>query len=313
MDSGAAAAAVVPRVLLIGAVAGIGVLHTLVPDHWLPIAIVARQEGWSRRETASAALRAGLGHVITTLAIGLAAWGAGTAFALRFGSLVSNISGLALVGFGAWIGLAALREVRQARGNAHPHAHTHDGHEHVHAAGPNNHNDPRGPADDRKDPHKRFVSRAGRVPLETGRGGAAVLTRHVHAHRHSGGAPHAHLHEHTPATWHDVPAQWDGEPPRHVHTHKRSARTALPLILGSSPMVEGIPAFFAASKYGFELVAIMALAFGLSTIVTYVALCVYSTAQLRRVKFGRLENYGEVISGAFIALVGAVFLALPAL
>lgn len=82
---------------------------------------------------------------------------------------------------------------------------------------------------------------------------------------------------------------------------------ALLLILGSSPMVEGIPAFFAASRYGIAVIALMAIVFAISTIVTYVLLCVYSAAGLQRVKLGPLERYGEVISGMFIALVGVVF------
>jgi len=72
-------------------------------------------------------------------------------------------------------------------------------------------------------------------------------------------------------------------------------------------MVEGIPAFFAASRYGVALLVLMAFVFAASTIVTYVALCVYSTAGLQRVKLGALERYGEVISGMFISLVGVVF------
>jgi hypothetical protein len=47
--------------------------------------------------------------------------------------------------------------------------------------------------------------------------------------------------------------------------------------------------------------------FAVSTITAYVALCVYSTAGLQRVKLGPLERYGEVISGEFIACVGVVF------
>lgn len=85
------------------------------------------------------------------------------------------------------------------------------------------------------------------------------------------------------------------------------------LILGSSPMVEGIPAFFAAGKYGVGLIAAMAVAFGISTIATYVLLCVYSTVGLQRVNLGSFEKYGEVASGAFIALVGLVFLFIPVL
>jgi len=58
-----------PQLLLIGAVTAVGVLHTMVPDHWLPITVLAHQRGWSRGETAHAALQAGTGHVASTLAI----------------------------------------------------------------------------------------------------------------------------------------------------------------------------------------------------------------------------------------------------
>ena len=94
---------------------------------------------------------------------------------------------------------------------------------------------------------------------------------------------------------------------QHAHNHKTTARTALLLILGSSPMVEGIPAFFAVGKYGVGVIGAMAVLFALSTIATYVLLCVYSTADLQRVNLGALERYGEVLSGAFIALVGVAF------
>ena len=77
------------------------------------------------------------------------------------------------------------------------------------------------------------------------RGETAVLTRHIHLHRHGRGAPHGHWHDHLPATVHPIAAELTFEPPLHEHHHKTSARTALILILGSSPMVEGIPAFFA--------------------------------------------------------------------
>ena len=78
-------------------------------------------------------------------------------------------------------------------------------------------------------------------------------------------------------------------------------------------MIEGIPAFFAAAKYGAGLIAVMALVFAVATIATYVALCVWSAAGLRRVSLGRFEAYGEVLSGLIVAAVGAVFLAFPLL
>jgi hypothetical protein len=151
--------------------------------------------------------------------------------------------------------------------------------------------------------------RADAVTAETLREGGArqVLTRHIHLHRHGRGAAHGHWHDHLPATAHAIAAELTFEPPLHEHRHKTSARTALILILGSSPMVEGIPAFFAAGKYGPGLIVAMALVFAISTIATYMLLCVYSTAGLQRVRLGAFERYGEVLSGAFITLVGVAF------
>jgi hypothetical protein len=100
-------------------------------------------------------------------------------------------------------------------------------------------------------------------------------------------------------------------PPLHVHMHRMSGRTALLLILGSSPMIEGLAAFLAASRLGVTTILVMSIAFALSTIATYVVLCVVSAEGMQRVRLGPLERYGEVISGVFIALGGVVFWAWP--
>jgi hypothetical protein len=196
--------------LLIGAVIAVGVLHTIVPDHWLPIAVVARHFKWTPARTAGAAAVAGFGHTASTLAIGLVVWLGGVALATRFGNVVSIVAGVALVAFGLWIAIGALRELR-----AHPHVRS------------------------------------------------------------------------TPA---------------------RSTSAVLLIVLGSSPMVEGIPAFFAAARFGAGLLAVMAVCFAISTIATYVVLCVSSRAVLARLSLGPFERYGEAISGAVIAVVGAAFL-----
>jgi hypothetical protein len=72
-------------------------------------------------------------------------------------------------------------------------------------------------------------------------------------------------------------------------------------------MVESLPVFFVASVYSAVQLAIMAVVFPASTIITYVVPCIYSAAGLQRGRLGSVERYGEVISGAFIALVGVVF------
>jgi ABC-type nickel/cobalt efflux system permease component RcnA len=246
-----------PALLLVGAVAAVGVLHTIVPDHWVPITLIARQRGWSIAQTVRAALVAGTGHVLSTLAIAVVVWGAGALAARRFGNLVDTLASLALIGFGGWIAISTLLDMRKARGG---HGHSH-GHDHGHTHGPEG--------------------------LMTADGG--------HGPGDHGHAAHVHHHHH------------------HAARPKTGSRTALLLILGSSPMVEGIPAFFAAGKYGVGLIAVMALVFGAATIATYVVLCAASVAGLQRVSLGPLERYGEVLSGAFIALIGVVFWAWPVL
>jgi hypothetical protein len=69
--------------LLIVSVAVVGVPHTIVPDHWAPITLIVRQRGWSKGETACAALQAGIGHVVSTLIIASVIWFAGVAVAVR--------------------------------------------------------------------------------------------------------------------------------------------------------------------------------------------------------------------------------------
>lgn len=94
---------------------------------------------------------------------------------------------------------------------------------------------------------------------------------------------------------------------KHTQDAKAGSRMALLLILGSSPMIEGIPAFFAAGQYGLGLLIIMALVFAAATIATYIVLSVDSAKGLDQFRFGQFEQYGEIVSGMLIAVVGAVF------
>jgi hypothetical protein len=233
--------------LLIVTVAVVGVLHTLVPDHWAPIAVIARSRGWTRARTARAAALAGFGHVGSTLVLGIAAWALGAVAAAHYGSLVTRVAALALIGFGAWIAIAAWREADHGR------------------------------------------RRAG----------------HAHLHRHEDGTQHLHWHEHPGDDWHAIDSD---VAVLHAHTHDVTGRIALLFILGSSPMVEGLPAFFAASAYGASLLGAMAIVFAVSTTGTYVALSTLAHGGLERMSLGRLERYGEVLSGAFVACVGAAAL-----
>ncbi|MHB8529081.1 MAG: hypothetical protein ACYC8V_06165 [Caulobacteraceae bacterium] len=335
-----------PELLLVGAVGAVGVFHTMVPDHWVPITLIARQQGWSRARTARAALIAGTGHVLSTLAIAAVVWIAGVAVAQKFGGWVNTIASVALVLFGGWIAISALRDLRRGGGRDHGHGH---GHGHGPAfASPGQGEDIHGPE------RERFETLDGPIDLSIHETGGPPRFRLTGGHfasasletiRPDGGRqaftfaprgaywetpeaipePHgfevilklAHgEHEHTYSTRfaeheHDRGRDHGGED--HGSKPKPGRRTALLLILGSSPMVEGIPAFFAASRYGAGLIIVMSVVFAAATIATYVILCVGSMAGLQRVRLGPIERYGEVLSGAFIAVIGVVFWIWPLL
>jgi ABC-type nickel/cobalt efflux system permease component RcnA len=310
--------------LLVGAVAAVGVLHTIVPDHWVPITLIARQRDCSKAETARMALKAGAGHVLSTLAIALVIWVGGVAVAARFGHWLDTIASVALIGFGAWIAIGAWRDLRTRHGHSHDHGHGHSHYfSHLQGASPVH-----GPELQKIDtehgevalsifesgvpPHFRLTGNFGdSAVLETRRDDGS---RQTFTSKNRGNywesaeeIPEPHQFAVTLTIDHEAHGH------EHPHPEKTKNRTALLLILGSSPMVEGIPAFFAGGKYGVGLIILMSVVFAATTIATYLLLCVYSVAGLKRISLGPLERYGEVLSGAFIALIGLVFWIWPVL
>ncbi len=314
--------------LLIASVAVVGVLHTIVPDHWVPITLIARERKWTRAQTARAALTAGTGHVVTTLILGSIVWLAGVAVSTQFCHVVDLISSLALIAFGLWIGVSSWREMHSGR---HGHSHNFTFKEgDIHGPELQRIETPEGVVElsifeHDMPPHFRITGlELDRYTVETVREGNIAQTFEMEnkggywqsvesipephefsvnvsiAHRGDMQTYKVHFAEHSHGHSHD-----------HAPTKSKNTRTALLLILGSSPMIEGIPAFFAAGKYGIGVISVMAIVFAIATIATYVLLCVYSSAGLENVKLGAFEKYGEVFSGAFIALVGLVFFIWP--
>ena len=55
-------------------------------------------------------------------------------------------------------------------------------------------------------------------------------------------------------------------------------------------MVEAIPVFFAAGKCGIGLMIVMSISLAISTIATYVLLCVFSTVGLQRVTYAMARS-----------------------
>jgi hypothetical protein len=112
---------------LAAATVTLATLHTLAPDHWMPIAALARSQRWSARRTARITAACGLGHVTSSVTLGLLAVAFGIEMFTQFGAHLESVAGLLLIAFGVVYGLWGLRHAA-----AHLHGHHHHHYDHVH-------------------------------------------------------------------------------------------------------------------------------------------------------------------------------------
>jgi nickel/cobalt exporter len=118
--------------------AGLGFLHTLLgPDHYLPFVAMSRVGGWSLTKTTVITLLCGVGHVLSSVVLGVVGIAVGIAvFKLEtIESVRGELAGWLLLAFGLTYFAWGVR--RAVRNKPHTHLHAHaDGtthhHEHVH-------------------------------------------------------------------------------------------------------------------------------------------------------------------------------------
>jgi nickel/cobalt transporter (NicO) family protein len=105
-------------VLLVSAVS-VAFFHALAPDHWVPFVALAKGGRWSMRKLGWVATLAGLGHVLSSLLIGVIGLWAGWAVH-RMEGVEAWRGGVAiwlLIGFGAAYALWGFKHAQ------HPHPH----------------------------------------------------------------------------------------------------------------------------------------------------------------------------------------------
>ncbi|WP_370348200.1 hypothetical protein [Catenulispora sp. EB89] len=144
---------------LMFAAAGVGFGHAVLPDHWMPLAVLSRTRRYPTCRTVRLSLAAGVTHVLVSLLMGAVLVLVG----LQFRDTVSRHTDLVIGGILLVTGAAFLVMELVGRG----HGHSHDG-EHGHGYG---HGRGHGPTHDH------------------GHG-------HEHEHEHEHGHEHEHSHDH---------------------------------------------------------------------------------------------------------------------
>ena len=116
--------------LVLGAAVVVAILHSLLPDHWVPLAIVARTQRWSLLRVGRVTFLASLGHVVTSLILGGILALIGLQFQKQFETQQGHIIGAVLILTGI-IFLIWGMVGHGPHGHQHEEGHTPD-HEHDH-------------------------------------------------------------------------------------------------------------------------------------------------------------------------------------
>ncbi len=119
---------------LLAAAAGVGFGHAILPDHWVPLAVIGRTRRYPLSRVARLSSLAGIAHVMVSIALGAVLIAIGLQFRSTIQSAQDTIIGLVLIATG--IGFVVL-ELTGHGHDHHDHDHDHDGgghhHDHGHA------------------------------------------------------------------------------------------------------------------------------------------------------------------------------------
>ncbi len=122
--------------ILAATAASIGFVHTVTgPDHYLPFIVIGRARRWKLRKTLFTAAICGVGHVLSSVVLGLVGIALGVAVGhLEFIEGVrGNLAAWMLISFGLVYSIWGLRQAVRNKPHTHHHLHA-DGttHEHEH-------------------------------------------------------------------------------------------------------------------------------------------------------------------------------------
>ena len=260
--------------LLLLAAAGVGIAHSVLPDHWVPLALIARTNRWSLGRTAKVSFLASLGHVAVSLILGVLLAVAGLALrnavVAEEGQIVGGVLVFTGIGFLIW----ALRIRGHGHGHSHPHTHPHE-HEHGESAGHD---------------HTHSHQTAHAIGHELHNDG-----EEGHHHRHD----HDHHHDHHHGAAEVAPGGRRGS---------WLAEIAVPFGVAASPDLTILPVFLAASAVGVDAAIGTLVTFTLATLCTFVVLTVAATIGGYQVEWPWLENNGHVVSALVLLVIGVLIL-----
>jgi nickel/cobalt transporter (NicO) family protein len=262
--------------VLLLAAAGVGFGHAVMPDHWLPLAILTRTRHDRTGKVARLSLAAAVAHVMVSLLLGGVMILVGLQFRTTIAGHTDLVVGSILLATGTVFLILDLRG--KDHGRAHGHAHGHGTHRHdardddAHAPGGDDHHE-HGPHEDRAPRHDEHSG-------------------HEHEHAGHGDGRTAVL---------DRPA---------TQTHTRGARGLAALLVpfgaAASPDLTILPVFLAASALGAGAALGSLAVFTIVTVVTIVGLTVAAALGARRLTAPWIDRSANLLTAATLLIIGAL-------
>ena len=266
--------------LLLAAV-GIGFGHAVMPDHWLPLAVLSRTRGYRTTRVARVSLAAALAHVLVSLALGAVL----VLIGLQFRGTVARHTDLAVGVLLLGTGLVFL--TLDLLGKGHGHSHDGEGHHHGHG---HDHSDGHGHSHDGEGHHHDHDHHYSHLPeVEEPAAG--------HGHPHSAVAV-LERPEHTEAHTHDRP--------RRSRSPRGLAGLLIPFGAAASPDLTILPVFLAAGALGAGAALGTLAAFTVATVGTIVGLTVATAAGARMLTAPWIDKRANLITALTLVAIGGL-------
>ena len=295
--------------LLMAATVVLAVVHSILPDHWVPLAVVGRTQRWGLGRVARVSALAASGHVVASLVLAGIVALIGLQFRQQIEAQQGHIVGAVLVftgvGFLVW-GLI---------GHGHPHSHgPESGADHSHdepgAIEHQAHDEPgaldavahRGATEHNRD-HATAQEEVQDLQTHEHKHSEVELRSRSHTHQHAHGSMvHSHRHE-----------AFIEERRQLLETHSqertlaaRLATIAVPFGVAASPDLTLLPLALAAAAFGTGTVVTVMALFSIVTIATFVGLTVAATAVGYQVKGDWLEANANTITAVVLIVIGLI-------
>jgi ABC-type nickel/cobalt efflux system permease component RcnA len=113
---------------LFAAAAGVGFGHAILPDHWVPLAVLGRARRYPLSKVARLSGLAGVAHVLLSIVLGAVIIAIGLQFRSAIQSAQDTIIGALLIATG--LGFAVFELTGHGHSHDHDHGHAHDPHAH---------------------------------------------------------------------------------------------------------------------------------------------------------------------------------------